>query len=65
MLCPYCGKEMKIMANLYGTTLMSDLTKHTEVLGRCEDCDFDATWKIITDTNGKKHEFNLQRYFFG
>ena len=65
MLCPKCGKEMKIMANLSGTTLMSDLTKHTEVIGRCEDCDFDATWSIVVDIDGGTEEFNLKQYFFG
>ena len=37
-----------------------------EVIGRCEDCDFDATWnryfKAYTVT---PIEDNLQRYFFG
>lgn len=64
MLCPKCRKEMKIMVYM-GTTLMSDLAKHTEVIGRCEDCDFDATWEIMADTNGKKYEHNLKRYYFG
>ena len=64
MLCPKCGKEMKVMAYA-GPTLKSDLIKHTEVIGRCEDCDFDATWEIVTDVSGHTKEFNFKQYFFG
>jgi hypothetical protein len=55
---------MKIMVRLDGT-ILQDGSEHTEVLGRCEDCDFDATWEIQTDEYGRVYEFNLQRYFFG
>ena len=45
--------------------LKSDIIKHREVIGRCDDCDLDATWEIRFYHNGKVEEFNLQRYFFG
>lgn len=64
MLCPKCGKEMKVMA-LLDIIILNDGSEHTEVLGRCEDCDFDATWEIQTLPSGKVYECNLQRYFFG
>ena len=64
MLCPKCNKEMKIMVRLDGT-ILQDGSEHTEVLGRCEDCDFDATWEIVTDMDGHVEEFNLKQYFFG
>lgn len=64
MLCPKCGKEMKIMA-LLDLIFLNDGSENTEVLGRCEDCDFDATWEIVTDMDGNVEEFNLERYFFG
>ena len=63
MNCPKCNKEMKIMVRPEATILISG--EHVEVLGRCEDCDFDATWEIFTNINGEIHEFNLKRYFFG
>ena len=63
MLCPKCNKEMKVMVQL-DSTMFQDGSKHTEVIGRCEDCDFDATWEIATTSYGT-FEFNLKRYFFG
>lgn len=64
MLCPRCGKEMVILVRPEGTTFQ-DESEHVEVLGRCEDCDFDATWEIVTDMNGNTEEFNFRQYFFG
>ena len=64
MLCPKCNKEMEIMAYT-NSTLKSDLIKYTKVIGRCDECDFDATWEIRTLPSGKVYECNLQRYFFG
>ena len=64
MLCPKCGKEMKIMAYT-GSPLKFDFIKHTQVIGRCEDCDSDATWEIVRDMDGNITEFNFKRYFFG
>ena len=65
MLCPKCNKEMKVMAYT-GTVLMSDNTKHTEIIGRCDDCDLDAMWNRVTDIDtGVVTEFNFRRYFFG
>ena len=55
---------MKIMYRP-DATLLQDGTEHVEVLGRCEDCDFDATWEIETNMNGTIYEFNLKQYFFG
>ena len=63
MFCPKCRKEMVIMHRPLAT-IFQDGSEHTEVLGRCEDCDFDATWEIVTTAYGA-FEFNLKRYFFG
>ena len=59
-----CNNKMKIMVRLDGTTFQ-DGSEHTEFLGRCEDCDFDATWEIVTDMNGNTEEINFRQYFFG
>ena len=64
MFCPKCGKEMKIMA-LLDITVLQDGSEQTEALGRCEDCDFDATWEATIDTDGHIEEFNFKQYFFG
>lgn len=69
MLCPKCGEEMGIMSILQEEILI-DLYKHQEVLGRCEECDFDATWeRVYVPRVGifdrDVREFNLKRYFFG
>ena len=64
MLCPKCNKDMKIMVRPEGTSFQ-DGSEYTEVLGRCEDCDFDATWEIRTYSDGQVSEFNLKQYFFG
>ena len=48
-----------------GSSPESDLIKHTQVIGRCEDCDFDATWEIVKDVSGHIKEFNFRRHFFG
>ena len=64
MLCPKCNKKMVILVRPNGT-VFQDRSEHVEVLGRCEDCDYDATWEIETHADGRVHEFNLQRYFFG
>ena len=64
MNCPKCGKEMKVMA-LLDITILNDGSEDSEVLGRCEDCDFDATWEIVIDMDNHIEEFNLRRYFFG
>ena len=39
--------------------------ENSEVIGRCEDCDFDARWETFTDLLGETKEYNFQRYFFG
>lgn len=64
MLCPKCKKEMKVMT-LLDFMILNDGSECTEVLGRCEDCDFDATWETVTDVSGHTEEFNFERYFFG
>lgn len=64
MLCPKCNKEMKVMA-LLDITILNDGSEHSEALGRCEDCDFDAFWEIVTDVDGNTEEINFRRYFFG
>lgn len=64
MLCPKCNKAMKIM-HLSDFMILQDGSECEEVLGRCEDCDFDAIWEVVTDMNGHVEEFNFERYFFG
>lgn len=64
MNCPKCNTEMKIMCYL-GDTVLSDGIKHRKVIGRCEDCDFDAEWEIIIRPSGDIEERDLKRYFFG
>lgn len=64
MNCPSCNKKMKIMCRPEAT-LLPDLTERAEVLGRCNDCDFDATWIIDTYPSGEIKEYDLKRYFFG
>jgi hypothetical protein len=64
MNCPKCNKEMQIIFQPQ-PTLLIDRSKHAEVIGRCKDCDFDATWEIVTNINGQVYEFNLKQYFFG
>lgn len=63
MQCPRCKQNMVIMYRPEAD--VSNGYEHVEVLGRCEDCDFDATWEIITNDNGEPIEFNLKQYFFG
>ncbi len=63
MNCPKCNKEMKVIQLLDLLTLLNGELE--EVLGRCEDCDFDATWEIFTNLEGEASEFNFKRYFFG
>lgn len=64
MNCPKCNKKMKPMCYL-GTTALSDGTRNTKVLGRCADCDFDATWDRTICPSGEIKEGKVQKYFFG
>ena len=64
MLCPKCGEEMKVMT-LLDFTILNDGSEDSEVLGRCEECDFDATWEIVIDMDDNIEEINFKRYFFG
>jgi transcription elongation factor Elf1 len=68
MNCPKCNKEMKLMCRLDEMRLSNGI-KIMKVLGRCDDCDFDATWKINTtwrtDVISSKVEYDLKQYFFG
>ena len=64
MNCPECNKKMKVMCYL-GEMRLSNGIKRVEVLGRCEDCDFDAIWKNEYDSDGMCVEFDLKQHFFG
>ena len=65
MTCPKCGKEMKIMDKLDNQQLIGN-RRYQQVIGRCDDCDFDATWERMYEPHlASPKEFNLQRYFFG
>ena len=59
MLCPKCGKELKVMWKEDWKS--AGRVVSTSVVGRCEDCDFDGTWDIDIDGN----EINFRQFFFG
>ena len=66
MNCPHCHNKMEIMYRPEGEKLTYG--EVTEVLGRCENCDFDATWVIqttYTNHGDVVHEYNLKQYYFG
>ena len=60
MICPKCNKEMQEI-----TTLVvfqdNDNNNIDFVLGRCEACDFDASWERDTQGNEK----NIKPFYFG
>ena len=66
MNCPKCKKEMRITcfaANCYKEGVFNV----EEVIGRCDDCDFDASWEQLYV--GESYELvttrNFRKYFFG
>ncbi len=66
MKCPKCNKDMEIRvfaANLYTEGVFNV----EEVIGRCEDCNFDASWEQVYA--GKEYSLMVERkfkqYFFG
>ena len=63
MNCPICNKEMKVMLCAEPHTL--DDREILEVVGRCEDCDFDATWWMEVASQGILREYALKTYYFG
>ena len=66
MKCPKCHGEMEIMHRPEGERYF--FGEVTEVLGRCEHCDFDATWVVqitYTKDGNVVHEYDLKQYFFG
>ena len=63
MNCPHCNKLMQILYRPDAIILSDGET--VEVLGRCDDCDFDATWVIDTFYDGRVVEHSLKKYFFG
>lgn len=66
MKCPFCNKEMRVMA---------ELDKHdfrvgtvVEVVGHCWDCDYDAVWLDVYEHNKHEHpveQILARKYFFG
>ena len=64
MNCPNCNREMKLMCRLDETRLSNGI-KSMKVLGRCEDCDLNATWRRDVDSAGEVAEYDLKRYFLG
>ena len=60
MTCPKCNNEMKEI-----TTLVvfqdNDNNNIDFVLGRCEQCDFDASWERDKQGNEK----NIKPFYFG
>ncbi len=64
MKCPKCNNIMKIMCRP-DADYKDRRGEHVEVLGRCDRCDFDATWEIDTQyVPYKVTEYNLKQYFF-
>ena len=63
MNCPYCSKPMQIMYRY--ETFKYNEGKMQPVIGRCEDCDFDAKWTIDTMHDGTVREWKMTKYFFG
>lgn len=63
MNCPHCNQPMNILYR--PDALILPDKEHVEVLGRCDDCDFDATWIIDTYNDGTVREYRLRKYFFG
>lgn len=63
MNCPICDKETKIMC-CTETHPLPDDREIVEVIGRCEDCDFDATWWIGTSPSNIR-EYDFRQYCFG
>lgn len=66
MRCPKCNKNMEI--RIFGVNLYAEGNFNVEeVIGRCEDCDFDASWERVY--SGKEYtlvtERNFKHYFFG
>lgn len=59
MLCPKCGEPLKEMWR--EKWLQTKTTIVTNVVGHCEECDFDGTWEIDEEGN----EINFRQYFFG
>lgn len=64
MNCPFCNRKMKIMSLLVPELRnISEVTY--DVIGRCEPCDFDASWSVTeNDVDGRK-ESDPKRYYFG
>ena len=66
MNCPKCNNKMEIMYRPEAERIRNG--ELVEVLGRCEDCDFDAMWKIKTvyaSGGDIVAEYDMKRYFFG
>ena len=64
MNCPHCNKPMKILVRP-DAFIFPDGKEFVKVLGRCDDCDFDAEWSIYTLADGSSKECHLKQYFFG
>ena len=65
MNCPKCNKEMKVMSKLQDEILLGN-RRYQEVIGRCEECDFDAIWERLYEPHLVcPKEFNARQYFFG
>lgn len=59
MNCPKCNHPLEAMwyEQLNDTTV--------ETVGHCNNCDFDAIWKIQITVSGESREYDLRQYFFG
>ncbi len=64
MNCPKCNKEMKIIFQP-APIIDFDGSETSEVIGRCNDCDYDATWWVCKNRAGFVKEWHLRRFYFG
>lgn len=48
MKCPKCNKEIEIIWR-YNSKLLPNGDRQEEIVGRCDDCDYDGHWVIDTE----------------
>ena len=65
MECPKCNVRMEIKA-VIETVIMPDQALVSEVIGRCENCNIDATWKVAADSDfGMAIVMDYKQYHLG
>ena len=64
IICPKCKKTLKVMSKDLTPNDLSTIP-HFTMIGRCEECDYDATWDQWDDGINEIVEINVKQYFFG